>query len=334
MVNESGKVKLLGASIVDDFVVAAPCLLHDKFKAGMEEHFAVALQGGLKQHNGTLHEKKKDENGESHCEAPQEPLIKSMIEQHETVVRKEATLAMTPAHSSKVPKKHEGEPAKIEECWSIGSKASHLSKKTFPELDSPCQELCQFLSNPSQDHWKSLSQLVRHVEAGHFGNKLILRQPLALQIASGAGANHSSRDADCESAMGEPHALGGTYLTSSAKKTCVVMISSAESENHADSNAASEIKFETMLLDEMVLHPDEHQEPALLHNDNLGALHLAKNQHVSPRTKHIQMHEYFVREMQADGTLEMRCKKSENLIPDLFTKNLPEHDHSAHTKNL
>jgi len=170
--------------------------------------------------------------------------------------------------------------------------------------------------------------------ARHFGNVLILHRLLALQIVSDVGANHSSRGADCESVVGEPHALGGAHPTSSAKKTCVVMISSAESENHADSNAASEIKFETMLLDEMVLHPDEHQEPALLHNDNLGALHLAKNQHVSPRTKHIQMREYFVREMQADGTLEMRCKKSENLIPDLFTKNLPEHDHSAHTKNL
>jgi len=114
----------------------------------------------------------------------------------------------------------------------------------------------------------------------------------------------------------------------------VATISTTESKNYANSNAASEIKFETMILDEMVLHPEEQQEPALPHNDNLGALHLSKNQHVSPRTKHIQMREHFVREMQADGALEMRHKKSKNLIPDVFTKNLPERDHLAHAKNL
>jgi len=73
------------------------------------------------------------------CEASQEPLAKSVVEQQcEKVVGKEVTLTMTPACPSEVPKKHKGEPVKIGgHQSSVNGKAPHLSKKTFPELSDP-----------------------------------------------------------------------------------------------------------------------------------------------------------------------------------------------------
>jgi hypothetical protein len=81
--------------------------------------------------------------------------------------------------------------------------------------------------------------------------------------------------------MSEVHTFGGAYLFSSLKKIPAVTLSSTESEYYSNLNAATEMKFEFMLLDEIFLHDDEKRLTGWLYFDNLGALYLTKNQHVS-----------------------------------------------------
>jgi hypothetical protein len=134
--------------------------------------------------------------------------------------------------------------------------------------------------------------------------------------------------------MSEVHTLGGAYLMSSSKKIPSVTLSSTESEYYSNSNAATEMKFEWMLLDEIFLHDDEKRFTGWLYNDNLGALYLSKNQHVSMRTKHIDIRAHYVRELQDKEIIKILFEKPENLLPDMLNKNLPEEDHLRHAENL
>jgi hypothetical protein len=90
-----------------------------------------------------------------------------------------------------------------------------------------------------------------------------------------------------------------------------------------------------MLLDEMILHDDEPRHTGWLYNDNLGAIYLSKNQHVSVRTnKHINIRVHYVRELQEQGVIKILFERSENLVPDMINKTFPEEDHLRHAQSL
>ena len=72
-----------------------------------------------------------------------------------------------------------------------------------------------------------------------------------------------------------------------------------------------------MLLNEVF----EHDLPCILFEDNEAAVYLAKNQHVSSRTKHIDIRQHYVREhLKKLG--EVRAIRFEENFADILTKNV------------
>jgi hypothetical protein len=124
-------------------------------------------------------------------------------------------------------------------------------------MNNAVRELAQFLSKPGPDHWKALEPCVGDVKSNRFNGELWITKPKDLRVVSGADSNHGTDSDDRKSIMSEVHTLGGAYLMSNSKKIPSVTLSSTESEYYSNSNAATEIKFLNMLLDEMILHDDE-----------------------------------------------------------------------------
>ena len=124
--------------------------------------------------------------------------------------------------------------------------------------------------------------------------------------------------------------LGGSLLNWSSKKQRIVTLSSTEAEYIALSECAQEMKFEWMLLNELL----DQATPATIHEDNTGAIFLAKNQQVGPRTKHIDVRHHHIRQQLADRTLNLRFIKSEDNISDIMTKNCPEQTFKRHCEDL
>jgi hypothetical protein len=230
--------------------------------------------------------------------------------------------------------KYDGEPVKLDAYRSIVGKVLYYAKKVAPDMNNAVRELAQFLSKPGPEHWKALERCVGYIKTNPFNGELWIVKPKELRIVSGADSNHGTDSDDRRSVMSEVHTLGGAYLLSSSKKIPSVTLSSTESEYYSNSNAATEMKFEYGLLDEIFLHDDEKRLTGWLYNDNLGALYLTKNQHVSIRTKHIDIRAHYVRELQDNGIVKVLFEKSENLVPDMLNKNLPEEDHLRHAENL
>jgi hypothetical protein len=63
-------------------------------------------------------------------------------------------------------------------------------------------------------------------------------------------------------------------------------------------------------------------KPALLWNDNAGAIALTKNAKHNSRVKHIDIRYHYIRERVEEGDIEVRHVNSANNLADMFTKQL------------
>ncbi len=104
-----------------------------------------------------------------------------------------------------------------------------------------------------------------------------------------------------------------------SKSQATTALSSTEAEYVAMSICGQEVKFVTMLLDEMV---ETTKLPSIIREDNTGALFLVNNPQVGQRTKHIDTRYHFVRDMIQRGEVQAVYVRSENNHADLCTKNL------------
>ena len=97
-------------------------------------------------------------------------------------------------------------------------------------------------------------------------------------------------------------------------------LSSAEAKYVELTEMCKEQKFLTMLLTEIY----ECDLPSILYEDNEAAVYLAKNPHVSARTKLIDIREHYVREHLLKLG-EIKHIKSEHNFAGVLTKNIAIH---------
>jgi predicted sulfurtransferase len=75
---------------------------------------------------------------------------------------------------------------------------------------------------------------------------------------------------------------------------------------------------------------ENHQ--AIIYEDNLGAIYLAKNQQVSGRTKHIDIRHHWLRDLQTSKRIDIRFKRSDDNSADIMTKNSTKDLFEKHIK--
>lgn len=62
--------------------------------------------------------------------------------------------------------------------------------------------------------------------------------------------------------------------------------------------------------------------PMTLYVDNKGAVDFCNNWSVAGRTRHIEIKQYFLRELKEMGLLKVKWKEGDEMTSDIFTKNL------------
>ena len=127
--------------------------------------------------------------------------------------------------------------------------------------------------------------------------------------------------------------VGGCTVDWTSKKQKSVAKSSSEAEYVGTSNGGSGVKFENMLLQEM-MGSGHVQFPSVLGVDTMGAIYMSKNDVTGPRTKHIDIHFHFIKDMVRYGELDTRYVHTSLNTSDILTKNLPEGGHTKHAKDI
>ena len=189
--------------------------------------------------------------------------------------------------------------------------------KIGPECSFPCGQLARHMHNPGVQHWEAMERLVGYIR-GKEKHELVIKRPRELSVISYGDSSYADCKDTRRSSTGDLHTIGGGLVSWRAQKTKFVCLSSAEAEYVELTEMAKEQRFIQMVLEEVF----GTVVPGYLYKDNEAAIYLSKNQHVSTRTKHIDVRQHYIREHIANGYGKIVKVESKNNFADVLTKNV------------
>jgi hypothetical protein len=320
--DDNSETKLTVASHADDCTMAGTKDAMEQFKLNVKTRFNVTDLGLLKKHLGIWCDWKEEENGEKHIAATMPKLAGETIESFEEHMARETKMSKvpgTPGETSPKAKEEEKE-LHAEKHGSIVGKMMHLVTEAFVEGANPARELSKHFQKPAQEHWKELERFVGCLKGNQENIKITCRKPRELRPMAMVDSNYATNTDDRRSVTGAIFTVGGTITNWLSKTQNSVTLSSAEAEYVAMAAAAQEVRFTQQLLEEILTCVT----PAIIYEDNTGAIFLVKNQQVGQRTKHISIRAHFIRDLWSQGHLDVQFVRSENNESDLCTKNVTE----------
>ena len=160
---------------------------------------------------------------------------------------------------------------------------------------------------------------------------LKMRPPVDLRVFGCVDSDWASDKNDRKSIGGYLITIGNCLVDWQSKKQGTIALSSTEAEYMAYSDAGSSIKYLLMLITEVV---GSCPRPAILYEDNTGAIHLVNNDHIGKRTKHIDIKYRFVNALVKEGQLKAEFIRSEDNAADIMTKHVVEKLFVKHATNI
>ena len=111
--------------------------------------------------------------------------------------------------------------------------------------------------------------------------------------------------------------LNGCLITWISRKQKCVTLSSCESEYVALALAAQEVLWTRSILSEL---GHGQTTPTIVYEDNQGAIHMAKSNQVTSKSKHIDVRLHFIKELVQQGVFELEYIKTDLQQADHGTK--------------
>ena len=114
--------------------------------------------------------------------------------------------------------------------------------------------------------------------------------------------------------------LEGSPVSMKSGQINTIALSATEAELMSATMCAQDMLYTKRTLESLGLRV---RLPMILYVDNRGAVDLANNWNVSGRTRHIEVRQYFLRQLKETNQILVRWTRGSEMIADLFTKNLP-----------
>ena len=211
-----------------------------------------------------------------------------------------------------------GTPLGVEDATRYRSIVGGLQYLTLtrPDLSFAVNKVCQYLSQPTNEHWEAVKRILRYVK-GTLSTGLRIRKSPSTGVSIFTDADWAGCIDDRRSTSGFAVFVGSNLVSWSSKKQPTVSRSSTEAEYKALANGAAEAIWVEILLKELGVFK---QRTAILWCDNLGATYLTANPVFHARTKHIEIDFHFVRERIASDVLDVRFILTNDQLADVFTK--------------
>ena len=113
--------------------------------------------------------------------------------------------------------------------------------------------------------------------------------------------------------------IGGATVSWKSKRQSIVALSSTEAEYVALCSAAQEAVWLRNLLTD--INQAQHNATTI-HEDNQGAISLARNPNNHPATKHIEVKFHYMREKITSKQVDLLYWPTNEMVTDIFTKGL------------
>jgi hypothetical protein len=136
---------------------------------------------------------------------------------------------------------------------------------------------------------------------------------------SGMSDSEYGKDPSRKSVNGWSTYLNGAMVSAKSKMMPIIALSVTEAELYAATQCAQDMLFVMRILESIGL---EVKKPMNLFVDNKGAVDLANNWSVGGRTRHVEVKQYFLRELKEQGLIRTSWRSGALMTSDVLTKNL------------
>jgi hypothetical protein len=215
-------------------------------------------------------------------------------------------------------------------------KLLHMMRWSRPDILNSVRELSKHMKVASEAHWKAMHRVMQYCLATP--NRGLLLQPNGVwdgnpdyefHIKGRSDANYATDVADRRSVSGTSVFLEEAPVCVKSKGQTSVTLSTAEAELSAGTSCAQDMLFVMRLMESIGL---KVKKPMILEIDNKGAVDLANNWSVGGRTRHIEVRQYFLRELKEENLILTTWVPGDKMSSDLFTKNLERPLFERHTQ--
>lgn len=199
-------------------------------------------------------------------------------------------------------------------------KLNYAAVCTRPDLAFAVSLSSRYMANPTSQNWQLIKRIFRYIKGTlDFGLKIGHTTQHNSKLLGYSDADWAGDTLNRKSTTGYVFFLFGSLVSWNSKKQPTVALSSTESEYMALSEITKEAIWIRKFLSSLGYNLDT---PAIIMEDNQGAIELAKNPVHHARTKHIDIRHHFVREKLLTSEIDLIYVPTNEQIADALTKPL------------
>jgi hypothetical protein len=212
-------------------------------------------------------------------------------------------------------------------------KLIHLQKWSRPDIINATRDLARFMGAPTTTHIKALERCMSYVvqssKAAWYFVQMLVGMELQITNLLFWDASYRSCPETGRNVSGWSIFIHGASTNNKSNLQNWVTLSTTETELVSAASCAQSLLFHYKLLSDLGLHV---KLPMLLEVDNKGAKDLTCNWSAGGRMRHVDIRQFFLRDLKEDNIVRTKWISTADNSADLFNKNLAGHLFAKHIR--
>ena len=208
--------------------------------------------------------------------------------------------------------------------------------KTRPDIAYALSDVSRFMSKWSVTHYKAALRILRYLYTSK-DRAIVIAADAPMQLHVYVDANYGD-DRESDDSDSKWKSQGGflVFFSSSlvawrSRRHKTRSLSSMESEYMEASEAAKEVLFFRVMLEELEYKQDS---PTIMYEDNKACIQYSKNNTSHDRTKHIDIRAYHLRDCVRNGIIKLMHVDTSEQLADMLTKHQLKHIFLNHVSSM
>ena len=319
---------------VDDCLIAGEEKVVERSKEDMMKLFDCNNIGDLQEYVGCKIEHDRDKKT---MKLTQPVMIQSFLDKFDT--NTDGMKPRTPAIPGSILTKGDDRSnltmKEQKKYWSGVGKLLHMMRWTRPDIMNAVRETSKFMTKGTKTHMVAMLRVMKYC-VGTATDGLLIQpkgdwdgtRDYQFEVM-GKSDSEYSKDESRKSVNGWSTFLNESPVSFRSWMMPIVALSVTKAELFAAILCVQDMMYIMRLLNSMEL---KVKLPMILYVDNKGAKDLCNNWTVGGRTRHIEVKQYFLRELKEAGIVHVKWKSGADMTSDIFTKNLPSASFEKHKR--
>ncbi|XP_072951733.1 secreted RxLR effector protein 161-like [Typha angustifolia] len=189
---------------------------------------------------------------------------------------------------------------------------------TRPDICYAVGVVSRHMQNPTKHHFGTAKRILNYI-AGTTDYGVWYGSSKNFNLIGYSDSDWAGCAEDRKSTSGHLFTLGTSAVSWSSKKQATVALSTSEAEYSTINSAAAQAVWLRRIL---ASFEQEQQQPRVIFCGNQSAIAMMENPAFHGRTKHIDIRVHFIRDLVANGDVEIRYINTDKQAADILTKAL------------